>query len=220
MVFRSRNQPQKPTSSTETDQLQTELEALRYENNKLQQRLNELESIFEHSPIMFWYKDDKNRVLRVNRSAAALEGVPISFLEGKTSEELYPPEQAAAFYRDDQEVIQSGKSKLDIVEQHTSPATGEVMWLQVGKVPYRQADGSISGVIAFAVDITVQKKIEESVRMTHAELEEAHRRMSRTHILFRATVEHMRSSLEHGAEPKEVLEYLNNIQREFDALNR
>ncbi len=120
--------------------------------------------IFDSTPIMFWLKDAQNRTLRINKAAAELEGVNPADVEGKSAYDLYPHEQAEAFYQDDLEVIQSGKPKLGIVEQHTAVGTNELMWLETGKTPVRNDDGEIVGVLAFAVDITERKRLEQKIQ--------------------------------------------------------
>ncbi|MFN8376933.1 MAG: STAS domain-containing protein, partial [Anaerolineae bacterium] len=96
-------------------------------------------------------------------------------LEGKFGHELYPPDLAEAYHQDDLEVINSAKPKLDIIEQHTAPGTGETTWMRVGKVPFHDTDGAISGVLVFAVDITEQKAAEAERERLQQELIDAQR---------------------------------------------
>ncbi len=119
------------------------------------------QTIFDSTPIMFWLKDTQNRTLRINKAAAELEGVKPADVEGKSAYDLYPHEQAEAFYQDDLEVIRSGQPKLGIVEQHTAVGTGELMWLETGKTLVRNDAGEIVGVLAFAIDITDHKLLEQ-----------------------------------------------------------
>ena len=122
------------------------------------------QTIFDSTPIMFWLKDTQNRTLRINKAAAALEGVNPADVEGKSAYDLYPREQAEAFYQDDLEVIRSGKPKIGIVEQHTSVGTGDMMWVETGKTPVRNEQGEIIGVLAFAVNITDRKRAESRLQ--------------------------------------------------------
>lgn len=176
---------------------------LEKENQQLQ--LEEFRQLFDSIPIMFWYKDMANQVVRVNQAAAELEGTTVEAMEGKSCYTLYPKEQAEAFYKDDLEVIESGQPKLNIVEEHNRVSTGEKAWLQTGKVPYYNKRGAISGVVAFAIDITPQRKAEQ--------------KLQRAHEVFRTTVEHLRDAVQRGAEPTELLTYIDSIEREFDALD-
>src|SRR5690242_4947836 len=99
---------------------QKELERLRAEHAELKLRLQEYQTIFDSMPIMFWYKDTENRHIRVNRAAAQLEGTTVDAIEGKLASDIYPKEQAEAYHKDDLEVINSGKPKLNIIEKHVS----------------------------------------------------------------------------------------------------
>ncbi len=56
----------------------------------------------------------------------------------------------------------TGQPKTGIIEPlQTSDG---VKWLQTDKVPYRDKDGRITGVIGFALDITEQQKMEDALR--------------------------------------------------------
>jgi len=109
-------------------------------------------------PAMIWFKDAENRILRANRAAAESVGLPVDAIEGRSTYDLYP-EEAAAYYADDLEVIRSGSPKTGIIEQLTT-AAGEKRWVRTDKIPYRAADGTVVGVVVFAVDITAQKSAE------------------------------------------------------------
>jgi PAS domain S-box-containing protein len=82
-------------------------------------------------------------------------------LVGRSNEDLYPPEQARAFWKDDLEVIASGKPKLGIVE----PAViqGEERWYHTDKIPYRDDRGEAIGIIGLSLDITDDKRLEAAL---------------------------------------------------------
>ena len=132
--------------------------------NKLRDSEARYQTIFDSTPVMFWLKDTQNNTLRINRAAAAFEGVNAADVEGKSAYDLYPREQAEAFYQDDLQVIQSNVPKLGIVEQHTSVGSGELMWVETGKVPVRSDRGEVTGVLAFAVDITERRNLERTIQ--------------------------------------------------------
>jgi PAS domain S-box-containing protein len=138
------------------------------------------QTIFDSTPIMFWLKDAHNRTLRINRAAAALEGVNPADVEGKSAYDLYPHEQAEAFFQDDLAVINSNQPKLGIVEQHTSVGTGKLMWLETGKTPVHNDQGETIGVLAFAVDITERKQAEEILHQSAGSQQRAARYLRAT----------------------------------------
>jgi PAS domain S-box-containing protein len=108
---------------------------------------------------MIWHKDTENRIIRLNRAAANLMGLPVTAIEGKSVFDL-DPEYADHYYEDDKEVIRTGEPKTGIIEPIIT-VTGDTRWLRTDKVPYRNRDGTIVGVIVFSVDITEFKRDEE-----------------------------------------------------------
>jgi two-component system sensor kinase FixL len=125
----------------------------------LRKQREDLQVILDSVPATIWYKDTKNRILRVNRAAAESVGMRPDQIEGRAASELFPDE-ADKYYKDDLEVIRTAKPKWGIIEQMQVPG-GQKKWVHTDKVPYRNEKGDIAGVIAFAVDITERKQAEE-----------------------------------------------------------
>ena len=119
---------------------------------RAEQAGQELHLIVDSSPAMIFYKDRENRFLRVNRAFADSMGTTKEQLEGRSLFDVFPREQAEAFWRDDLEVLATGRPKLGVVEPMRT-ASGE-RWLQTDKVASRDAQGNLTGIIGFAVDIT------------------------------------------------------------------
>jgi len=124
---------------------------------QLLQEKEELRTIIDASPVSIWYKDTKNNFIRVNKAAAIITGRGIAEVEGKSADDIFTLEESAKYYKDDLEVINSGKSKIGIIESATS-TEGLITWVRTDKVPWYDKDHNISGIIAFAQDITEQKK--------------------------------------------------------------
>lgn len=142
---------------------------------KLQQQQIEQQVLFDLIPAMVWYKDSQNRILRTNRRAAESINKTVAEIEGQSTYDLYP-EEAEQYHQDDLAVIASGQPKLKIVELYeTSP--GQKRWIQTDKVPYRDAEGNVIGVLVFSQDITARKQAEsalgESERQYRILMEEA-----------------------------------------------
>jgi diguanylate cyclase (GGDEF)-like protein/PAS domain S-box-containing protein len=127
----------------------------------LHKNQEELQIIMDSSPIMIFYKDLENKFIRVNKTLAGATGLPKEAMEEKTVFEIYP-NQAKDYWEDDKEVIASGKPKIGIIEP-IDTATG-TRWVQTDKIPYRDMDGRIIGIIGFSVDITDRKLAEEALR--------------------------------------------------------
>jgi protein-histidine pros-kinase len=120
------------------------------------------QALLDLIPAMVWYKDAHNRILRANRRAAESINKTVAEVEGESTYDLYP-EEAEKYHQDDLEVIVSGQPQLGIVELYQT-GSGEKRWVQTDKVPYRDTDGTVLGVLVFAQDITDRKRTEEALR--------------------------------------------------------
>jgi PAS domain S-box-containing protein len=122
----------------------------------------ELETIFDSSPMWIFYKDKENHFLRVNKAFAESMEMTKDEMEGKSNFEIFPREQAEKFWNDDKQVMASGKSKTRIIEQQLSKKG--LLWVQTDKIPYRNVKGDIIGVIGFVQDITEFRKLENQLQ--------------------------------------------------------
>ncbi|MDE3042853.1 MAG: PAS domain S-box protein [Nitrospirota bacterium] len=129
---------------------------------KLLQQQIEQQVLLDLIPAMVWYKDAHNRILRANRHAAESINKTVAEVEGQTTSALYP-EEAEQYHRDDLQVIASGRPKLGIVEPYQT-ASGEKRWVRTDKVPYRDPQGDVIGVLVFAQDITERRQAEAALR--------------------------------------------------------
>ena len=127
----------------------------------VQKQREELQVIIDASPILIFYKDQENRFIRVNKALAEAVGLPKQAMEGKTGLDVYP-NQVPDYWEDDKEVIASGIPKRGVVRQFDM--AGGMRWIQTDKIPYRDNEGRIIGVIGFGIDITERKQMEEEIR--------------------------------------------------------
>ena len=132
----------------------------------LKEQQQELQIILDSAPVMIWYKDKENRILRANQAAAESLGLKKHEIEGRSVYELHARE-AKKYHDDDLDVIRSGKSKLQIHEPY-EVSGGEQRFVITDKIPYRGPDGDIIGVLVFARDVTPQKRAENALREAEA----------------------------------------------------
>jgi len=123
---------------------------------------------------VFW-KDRQSRYLGCNKVFASFAGVEPRFLLGMTDRDM-PWADSAEFSADwfidwDQKVMSSGEPQFGIVEQLRNTA-GECRWLQTNKVPLRDLDGRIIGVLGTFEDITDRRRTEDELQRTLDELDE------------------------------------------------
>jgi PAS domain S-box-containing protein len=127
-----------------------------------------MQIIFDSMPGLVFFKDRNNVILRANRTLCDALGMSAEEVEGKPLSEIFP-EQAEDYWKDDLEVMESGAPKLGIQEPMQTPEG--TRWLRTDKVPYRDADGEIVGVIGFSVDITELREAQRELEALNQELE-------------------------------------------------
>lgn len=117
--------------------------------------------ILNAAPFYVWFKDTKNNFIRVNKTAAKLSHKTVEEVEGKSADIIFP-EESQKYFKDDLEVINSGKPKTGIIE--TATANGKKFWVRTDKIPWYDENGEIAGVVVFALDISELKKAEETIK--------------------------------------------------------
>ena len=136
---------------------------------QLQREREEQQTILDAIPAWVFYKDTENHFLRVNTVFATVMGKTKEQLQGASLFDLFPKEQAEAYWKDDKEVIASGKPKTNIVESMETPSGR--LWVKTDKILHHDETGNVIGIIGFTIDITAQKKSEEDLHIHMQELE-------------------------------------------------
>jgi len=90
---------------------------------------------------------------------------------GKTVFDFFHHDAAVRFQADDQAVIRSGKPIVNRQEPFIQP-DGQKHWLSTTKVPLRNKDGQIIGIVGIGRDITERKRSEEQLALYNEELRE------------------------------------------------
>jgi len=129
----------------------------------LRKEKEEAQMIFDTVPALIWFKDTQNRILRINKSAAALLGLRADQIEGRLATDFFSASEAAQRFGDDLEVIASGRPKFGTVAQITTNS-GVKRWISTDKVPYRDEHGEVKGIIAFSQDITERRNAEHAIK--------------------------------------------------------
>ena len=135
------------------------------QNEKEKDAINELflnEIVFRMPGYVFW-KNRQYVYLGCNENLVKAAGLssPADFI-GKTDYELPWSSHANEFQRDDESVMQSGLPRLNIEEKlvHTN---GKISIVLSNKVPLKDTNGVVIGIIAIASDITERKNIEQQL---------------------------------------------------------
>ncbi len=152
-----------------TERLQ-DLESLRRSERKYRLLSSQLEAILDHIPGLIYYKDKENHYIRVNKYVADAHQKEKSALEGVSLYDLYPRQQAEAYYQDDLAVLNEGSARLNI-EETWETAEG-LRWVSTSKMPFVDEDGAVVGIIGISMDITDRKRSEQLINDLIHRLEE------------------------------------------------
>jgi len=112
-------------------------------------------------------KDVDGKYLFINRAGAEMMQRAPSEIIGHYSEEFFPPQLARALDAACAPVLLTGQPRR---VEHELPTPRGMRTFVSTKVPYRNAEGDLIGVMGVAHDITDRKQIEAQLRRSHEQL--------------------------------------------------
>jgi two-component system, sensor histidine kinase and response regulator len=119
-----------------------------------------LQTVIDTTPIRVFWKDLKLQYLGCNPLFAKDAGKhdPAELI-GKNDFQMGWADHADLYQNDDRKVIEAGQPRLGYEEPQTTPE-GTLIWLRTSKVPLRNRNGEIVGVMGIYDDITERKQLE------------------------------------------------------------
>jgi PAS domain S-box-containing protein len=131
---------------------------------ELAQERDLLGTVMDNLPDYIFYKDCESRFVRTNPAHAKALGLsdPRQAV-GKTDFDFFSQEEAEAYFRDEQQVIARGQPLIGKVEKVSQP-DGQLQWRLTTKVPVRDTQGRVTGLVGIARDITERMQAEEILR--------------------------------------------------------
>jgi len=123
-----------------------------------------LQTVFDTIPVWLHVKDTDSRFRLINRKMAQDIGVAPEEMIARSNDQAPHgnPVQREIIRRNDLQVLESGRM-LEIEETVTMP-NGELRVNRVYKVPLRNEDGQIVGIMGTSEDITARKRAEEALK--------------------------------------------------------
>ncbi len=147
-----------------TERKQTE--AVLKENQRQLAEVNEmLQMVMDTIPVRIFWKNNDLVYMGCNRLFAKDAGRKSpEEIVGETDFNLGWREQAELYRKDNLEVMRSGNAKLNYEEPQTAP-DGKPLWLRTSKVPLRDINNRIVGILGTYEDITERKRAEEALHL-------------------------------------------------------
>ncbi len=127
-----------------------------------------LDSIINNSTSLIYVVDTEGRFLLVNKTLELLFSKSREKLVGQTREGVMPKEAAEEHWKNDVEVMKSGKVK--IIDEHNPEHDGMHTYLTI-KYPLFNSEGEVYAIGGMSTDITERKRAQDGIKKLNAELE-------------------------------------------------
>ena len=181
-----------------TDAPGSECEGLRRENAALRARLVELEAfqrntqkqqtleqivlrtLVETCPFRIYAKDLDSRFIFGNTELAKALGTVPDQVIGKWDFDFFPAPLAERYYNDERHLFATGEPIIAHEEPTTDPDTGDLWWLLTSKVPLRDSNGKIFGLVGVGLNMTERKRLEQDLVDRNQALSDANAELLRT----------------------------------------
>ena len=129
---------------------------------KLQREGYEKDILLNNAPAMIYWLDGEGKYIIVNKCFADLFNKSPDDIKGKYLYDLYPEEISDKIYADNVEIIESETPKYGIEKSLETP--NGMIWVRSNKMPYKDVNGKVIGIIGILSDITDQKQRNEDIR--------------------------------------------------------
>jgi PAS domain S-box-containing protein len=131
---------------------------------------NLLSSIMDTMPNHVFLKDAKGRFILNNAAHRRYLGLAEQeSVEGRTVADFFPNSVSESVGADDRYVIETGEAILN--REQLIQWMDREDWLETSKVPLRDTDGRIIGLVGVSSDISQRKEAEQQLRRFAAQLE-------------------------------------------------
>ncbi len=146
------------------------------ENQQLKVALYRSEQLFQllidNIPHSVFWKDRNSVYLGCNRNFAEDAGIgePENIV-GKSDYDLPWMQEETEFFREcDQRVMDNAVPEVNIIETQVQ-ADGKLFWLNTNKIPLRDGEGNVVGILGTYENITERKQTEENLKQLNETLE-------------------------------------------------
>ena len=130
-----------------------------------------LRTLIDTAPIRIFWKNRACRYLGCNPAFARDAGKqsPAELID-QDDYAMGWAAQADLYRSDDENVMRTGQARLNFEEPQSTP-DGKIIWLSTSKVPLRDAEGNVIGVLGLYDDITVRKEAQAELEQHRNHLE-------------------------------------------------
>lgn len=138
--------------------------------NKLAEEHNLLRTLVDNLPDCVFVKDTASRFLMSNTAQLRILGAPTAEeVVGKTDYDFFP-QQMAARYRSEEETALRTTRPIINQEEPVVESTGRQRWFLCSKIPLKNDDGKVVGLVGIGRDITERRNSQQALRESEERL--------------------------------------------------
>lgn len=173
-----------------------------------------LQNLMDNVPDFIYFKDLDSKYFRINKAIAdSLKLKDVSEAYGKSDHDFYPKEVADGFLEDERELFATGNAIVGKIEK-SCLLDGTTIWVSTTKIPLKDENGKITGLVGISRDVTVQELTKQSYLTAKEKAEEANKAKS----LFLANMSHeIRTPMNGVIGMADILKRTNldDVQKEY-----
>jgi diguanylate cyclase (GGDEF)-like protein len=135
------------------------------ENEQLRKlKVTCMDNLLAAPELRVYFKDLESRFLLISAGCDATvpSGHALEEFIGKTDYSLFSQEHAAETFKDEQDIIRSGKPMEEKLQRETFLGRADA-WVSTSKMPLRNEQGEIIGTFGISRDVTAQIKAEKDL---------------------------------------------------------
>jgi PAS domain S-box-containing protein len=145
-----------------------------------------LKSLMDNIPDRIYFKDTQSRFVRINKAHFSSFGIEDEQdILGKTDFDFFPEEIAEDLYARERAVLKTGIPQINDIEKTINP-DGSTVWSSVTKVPIRNDQGAVIGLVGMSRNVTKEELARQELNRAKEKAEDANRAKS----LFLANMSH------------------------------
>jgi PAS domain S-box-containing protein len=143
---------------------------VRHETDKrLRDERNLLRTVIDNIPDYIFVKDRDGKMTLANNAVLRdIGGKTLEDVIGKSDFDILPKEEAERYFAQEQALLETGQSIINLEAPIT--VQNERHWVLSNKVPLRDSDGNIVGLVGINRDITERQEAEEKIRKLNSQL--------------------------------------------------
>jgi len=148
----------------------------------LEAERNLLRTVIDNLPDEIYVKNTESKFVLYNKTVAEHQGVATTAeLIGKSDFDLYPRDIAEQYYADEQQIMRSGEARANYLYAGTNKKDGKELLGRNTKMPLRDGEGAIVGLVGIGQNVTEQKKAHDALR---AERDRAQKYLDIAGVIF------------------------------------